>query len=100
MIRLAVPLMLLAGACAPTTSETPPPEAAVPAPGVECDATPVENLIGQQVTDALTKDAVKRSGAKTHRVLAPDSMATMDFRTDRLNIMTDANGKIIKFTCG
>lgn len=100
MIRMAVPLMLLVGACAQTGAETPPPMTVEPEPTGECDAKPVQDLIGKQATDALGQDALRRAGAKTLRVLGPDTAATMDFRTDRLNLMTDAKGKITQVTCG
>ncbi|MHA6325110.1 I78 family peptidase inhibitor [Roseivivax sp. CAU 1753] len=34
------------------------------------------------------------------RVLAPDSMMTMDYRIDRLNVLTDDTGLVIEFRCG
>jgi hypothetical protein len=34
------------------------------------------------------------------RVIKPDTIVSMEFRQDRLNVHTDKNGKIIKQTIG
>ena len=39
-------------------------------------------------------------GDRPYRVLTPDSMMTMDYSPDRLNIQTDADGIIITTDCG
>ena len=39
-------------------------------------------------------------GDRPHRILKPDSMATMDFNPDRLNINVDDEGNIITQECG
>lgn len=39
-------------------------------------------------------------GDRPHRVLKPDSMMTMDYLPDRLNIKTDETGIIITTDCG
>lgn len=65
-----------------------------------CREEGLEKYVGMQVTDALVADAMKISGSKAHRVLAPGMAASMDYRTDRLNIMTDENGVVVEFRCG
>jgi len=65
-----------------------------------CDAAKVQNVIGQTATQALGAEAVRASGARTMRWIAPDSAYTMDFRTDRLNIHVDAQNRVIKVNCG
>ena len=39
-------------------------------------------------------------GDRSYRVVKPDSMVTMDYRPDRLNIKTDESGTIITQECG
>ena len=65
-----------------------------------CREEGLEKYVGAQVTDAMIADAMKISGSKAHRVLAPGMVASMDYRTDRLNIMTDENGIVVEFRCG
>lgn len=95
MIRFA--LAALAFAMTGCT-QTPPPEA--DAPGVECNAAKLGALVGKTRSAAVEAEALRLSGAKTVRWLAPDSVATMDFRVDRLNLYTDASGKITRSGCG
>ncbi|MDV3456462.1 I78 family peptidase inhibitor [Sphingomonas sp. HF-S4] len=95
MIRFALPALALATiGC----TQTPPPGAEVP--GVECNAAKLGTLVGKTRSAAVEAEALKLSGAKTVRWLAPDSAATMDFRVDRLNLYTDASGKITRSGCG
>lgn len=111
MIRVTS-IALAAAACAPTGPMTGDQVAATPAPAASytpggpgdpimagCDAAKPGVLVGRTADAATQAEARRLSGAKTIRVLAPDSLATMDFRNDRLNIKTDAGGKIMSFDC-
>ena len=76
----------------------------MPAPGGEpgttpCDTEAVQSLIGTQGSEAVYAKAMQDAGAKAHRALGPDDMATMDFRPDRLNIEYGVNGRITKVSC-
>lgn len=73
----------------------------VAAPGeTPCDTEAVQSLIGEQGSETVYARAMQESGARSHRALGPDDMATMDFRPDRLNIDLDASGRITGFRCG
>lgn len=96
MIRLVTPALALAVALA-GCAQTPPPAGMS---GVECSAAKLGSLVGETRSAAVEAEALRLSGAKTLRWLAPDSAATMDFRVDRLNLYTDAAGKIIRTGCG
>lgn len=85
--------LLLAIGCAPV----PAPE---PGPGAMCDAAPVQYLIGRSRSDALGAEALRRSGARSLRWIRPGDMVTMDFRTDRLNIDLDEQGRVTGLRCG
>ena len=86
-----------------TGGPLPPEEQIRVAPGLEdgnCDAEAAQRFVGQKGDEATVKAAVAASGAKAARVIKPDTMVTMDYRGDRLNIRVDGAGKIIAVTCG
>ena len=96
MIRFALPLIALAaGACHYDSK----PEAAPPPPG-KCVADGLGGLTGKTRSEAVTKEALRLSGAKNIRWIAPGMAVTMDYREDRLNIDTDESGKIVRAHCG
>lgn len=65
-----------------------------------CRAEPVATLVGKRVTPALLADAKARSHSAKVRTIAPGDLVSMDFRGDRLNIETDAAGRVVKMRCG
>ena len=81
------------GGCAPRNAPV-----AIPATG-GCKAEPVQHLVGQPA-DAVEAEALRLSGARIVRRDATDDMLTMDYRADRLNIETDASGRVVRLTCG
>lgn len=56
-------------------------------------------LIG---TSGLNDSQIQKiSGATTVRRLAPNAPATMDYRSDRVNVVVNpATGKVVQATCG
>ncbi len=94
MILPAMTALLITSGCA--MSDPKPGSGAV----LECDAAEAQSLAGQQKSEALGKDAMKRTGAKTIRWIAPGQPVTMDYRTDRLNIEVDTQENATRFTCG
>ena len=87
-MRLATPplLLALATACAaapPADGNAAPAEAES---AVACDAAAAQALVGRASSDALGAEALRLSGAATLRWIEPDSMVTMEYRADRLNI--------------
>lgn len=96
MIRLAFPLALLAaGGCQqPSAPET------APSPPGKCVADGLSGLTGKTKSEAVAKEALRLSGAKTIRWIAPGMAVTMDYREDRLNLDTDEQGKIVRAHCG
>lgn len=98
MIRLAFPLIALAaGAC--TYDERPQAETP-PVVAGKCVADGLAGLTGKTQSEATTKQALRLSGAKTIRWIAPGMAVTMDYREDRLNLETDEHGKIVRAHCG
>jgi hypothetical protein len=97
MIRFALPFALLAtGACqydkGPETTPAPP--------SGKCVADDLGSLTGKTRSEAVTKEALRLSGAKNVRWIAPGMAVTMDYREDRLNLDTDEKGKIVRAHCG
>ncbi len=60
-----------------------------------CDPAVFEFLLGQN-TSALDGVTVP----EMLRVMEENSPATMDFHENRLNVIHDADGKILQLTCG
>ena len=52
----------------------------------QCNAENAQSLVGQQLTSELLETARTLSGSKVVRRLAPDSVPTMEFRRDRINV--------------
>ena len=86
---------------APPPGSPPAPEV-IAGPGLDgnCDASKVQDVVGKPPEQARVDDAVRRSGAKTVRVIPHDGMVTMDYRGDRLNLQLDEAGRIVAATCG
>ena len=94
----ALPLIL--AACA--TAQAPDPievrEAGMT--GGECAAQPAQRFIGQTATSDTGAAILTATGARTLRWGPPDSVFTMDFRQDRVNVMYDAQMRITEVRCG
>ena len=80
--------------------EGPEPPGIVRLPEGECDAAPAQRYVGQKADSTVVQAALTATKAKQVRVIEPDMMVTMDFRSDRLNVRVDKDGKIIEITCG
>lgn len=93
MIRLTLipAFALLLAAC---QTEAPVASAPMPEPQL-CNAAELQSLVGQDISN---HPELVRS--KDLRILEPGMMATMDYRSDRLNIDTDEAGIITKVYCG
>lgn len=119
-MRLLLPLLIATAACSPTTSESgqgpqgeqsapsapaepaPPatPEPAAPPTAAECDASKAQFAVGQTYNAELAEQARTAAGAKTVRRLVPGQVVTMEYNGSRLNLDTDAAGKVTSARCG
>lgn len=95
-MRAGWSLLLSVAACAPHPAPVTGEQAQA---GGGCAAAAAQQFAGQAADTAAPK-ALRLSGAKSLRRHATGDMLTMDYRADRLNIETDANGRIAKLTCG
>lgn len=98
MIRLAPIALLVCTACTPTTSADVPSSGSES--GAQCDATAIQNLVGEVADQAAIDRAKAASGARDVRRYTTGSALTMDFRPDRLNVEVDTAGRIVKLSCG
>jgi hypothetical protein len=94
-MRIVILAALAVAACAPA----PTPGDAGPNPG-QCDTARLGGLMGRAFTDSLRAEALRRSGARTARVIRPGDAVTMDYRADRLNVHLTAQSRVERFACG
>ena len=97
MIRAILQLTLLATAGCHYDSA---PEGSPPPPPGKCVADGLGSLTGKTRNEAVAKQALRLSGAKTIRWISPGMAVTMDYSEDRLNLDLDAQGKIVRAHCG
>lgn len=77
------------------TSGEPPPETAEEATRQDvCGASAFDHLLGAHSSEI--DPAALPEGA---RVITPDMMVTQDFRAERLNIITDTEGRVSSLSC-
>ena len=100
MIRLAfIPLALGTSACMATA----PPSGGIEAPDAppaSCSATEAQQFIGRKAIASIGRSILAVSNARALRWGPPDSVFTMDYREDRVNVIYDAQGVITRIYCG
>ncbi|KRC15307.1 I78 family peptidase inhibitor [Acidovorax sp. Root217] len=95
-------MALLAG-CAGTPARPPAADTPSVGPGPRggtCNAAPAQGAKGKQPTASTVEQARVASGAAMARVLRDNQPVTMEFNAERLNLVTDASGKITTVRCG
>ncbi|MCO8168041.1 I78 family peptidase inhibitor [Pseudomonas sp. 21LCFQ02] len=97
---------LLAG-CSTTSAPESPSQApkaaeapARPAGDGRCDAGGAQSAVGKQASLELLNQVRSQSGAMDARILGPNDMVTLEYRSERVNVNTDATGKVIRVNCG
>ncbi len=87
----------VAGLVALAACQSPAPQPMAPGdlPPAECGADRLQGRIGAPLSRFDEAD-----WPTSHRVEAPGSLQTMDFRPERLRIQTDASGTITALLCG
>lgn len=68
--------------------------------GGTCRADGLMAFTGKKMTDALSREMLRASGAKTMRAGGPDTAMTMDYREDRLTIVYDKDMFVASARCG
>lgn len=98
-LSLIVTAALFAAGCSSTTEQSE--SAAKPAdPSLGCTSSAVEHLKGQTATPELLEQARQQAGASTARVLTPNSVVTLEYNGQRLNLNVDAQRVITRVSCG
>ncbi|MGY1446861.1 I78 family peptidase inhibitor [Pseudomonas chlororaphis] len=65
-----------------------------------CEAKAAEFAIGKKASPELLEQARTRAGAQNARILKPNDMITLEYRSDRLNLNTDNNLVVTRVNCG
>ncbi|MCF5705841.1 hypothetical protein GIV19_00900 [Pseudomonas syringae] len=95
---------VLAG-CSSTPESTPQAASKTEAPAGNsipgrCDAEAAQFAIGKQASIELLTQVRSRSGSMDARILGPNDMVTLEYRSERVNVNTDASGKVVRVNCG
>ena len=92
-----IALVLLAGCITVEAPDAPD----VPASGSDaCRAAAASSLVGRTASSETGARALSLTGARTLRWGPPNSVWTMDYRPDRVNVRYDAAMRITEITCG
>ena len=67
--------------------------------GDQCGASKVAAFVSQNATSEVRARVAAEVGHDRIRWVGPDTVVTMDFRPDRLNVMLDENGVITGAKC-
>ncbi|WHS62421.1 I78 family peptidase inhibitor [Pseudomonas sp. G2-4] len=86
--------------CSSGPSESTPDPVATETGSGRCEAKAAEFAIGKQASPQLLEQARARAGAQNARILKPNDMVTLEYRSDRLNLSTDANLVVNRVNCG
>ncbi|MGJ8514888.1 I78 family peptidase inhibitor [Carnimonas bestiolae] len=66
----------------------------------KCDVSELKGYTGKPGNQQVFEEILQRSGASIQRVLSPQSITTMDYRAERVDIHVDGSGKITQLSCG
>lgn len=91
---------LLAGCSSSTSQSATDPVTTTDTGHSRCEAKAAEFAIGKAASPALLEQARTRAGAQNARFLAPNDMVTLEYRSDRLNLNTDASRVVTRINCG
>ncbi len=92
---------LMAAACTPPASDTPPGEPTAEAPATREEATAQDTCGASQYRAMVGTNiaAVTLPADSGIRIIQPDTIVTEDFRADRINIIAGADGIITSVEC-
>jgi hypothetical protein len=90
----------LAGCSTAATDSATDPVTTTDTGHSRCEAKAAEFTLGKTASAELLEQARKRAGAQNARFLSPNDMVTLEYRSDRLNLSTDANKVVTRVNCG
>ena len=82
------------------SSSATPAAPARPAGNRQCNAEPVQSVIGQSFTSSVADATRQRAGATTLRVLRPNELMTMEYNPFRLTVVVDEQNAVTSVRCG
>lgn len=93
--------LLAVAACGQTsTPYDEAPAAETPAaPTTAAEATAQDTCGASQYASMVGQNLAVVTVPESMRTIAPDSVVTQDFRPDRINMIVDASGVILRFEC-
>lgn len=65
-----------------------------------CHAEGAQFAVGKPATPQLLEQARGRSGSQVARILKPNDVMTLEYRSDRLNLNADGTGNVTRVNCG
>ncbi len=65
-----------------------------------CDASGADFTLGKPASVELLEQARKASGSQMARILTPHDVVTLEYRSERLNLNVDEQGKVTRVNCG
>ncbi|MFJ4048473.1 I78 family peptidase inhibitor [Pseudomonas hunanensis] len=65
-----------------------------------CQAGGADFAIGKQASAELLEQARKASGSQMARILKPRDVVTLEYRSERLNLNVDEQGRVTRVNCG
>jgi hypothetical protein len=92
--------VVLAGCSTSETSKPAESAVATESGHSRCDAGAAQFAVGKPASAALLEQARVKAGAQTARVLGPNDMVTLEYRSDRLNLNTDQAATVNRVNCG
>ena len=72
----------------------------VPQQPAMCDAAPAQERVGETYSEALGQQLQELTGATILRAVREGDPVTMDFRPERLTVVWNDEGEIVKISCG
>ncbi len=65
-----------------------------------CNAAPAQSQLGETYTEALGQKLQELTGATILRAVHEGDPVTMDFRPERLTVVWNDAGQVVKISCG
>ncbi|MDB6048625.1 MAG: hypothetical protein JWR17_1371 [Pseudomonas sp.] len=90
---------VLAGCSNKSVPVEAPAAVADVAPG-SCTASAAGFAVGQKASPQLLEQARIKAGAFSVRLLKPDTIVTLEYRSDRLNVNADDSSTVTRINCG
>jgi len=94
---------LLLAACATAQDDPSAPPLSINSgqpPHNRCNAQAAQFLVGQPFGADTLARALAAAGADTARMLRTDSVITKEYMMGRLNVVVDANRRVVRVHCG